>query len=60
MLSWVKVLTFDVYELLDLGASLSFVTPYAANQFEILPEKLCEPFCVSTRVGKSILVERDY
>ena len=46
--------------LLDPGASLSFVTPYVANQFEILPKNLCELFCVSTLVGESILEERVY
>ena len=30
------------------------------NQFEILPKKLSEFFCVSTPVGESILVERVY
>ena len=56
----IKVFNFDVYALLDPGASLSFVTPYVANQFEILPEKHCELFCVSTPIGKSILAERVY
>ena len=46
--------------LLDPWKSLSFVTPYVANQFEILSEKLCEPFCISTLVGESIIVERFY
>ncbi|XP_049363663.1 uncharacterized protein LOC125828392 [Solanum verrucosum] len=40
------------------GASLSFVIPYVANGFDILLEKLCEPFCVSTPVGESIIAER--
>ena len=48
------------YDFLDLGASLSFVTLYVANQFEILPEKHCEPFYFYTPVGESILVERVY
>ncbi|WMV40954.1 hypothetical protein MTR67_034339 [Solanum verrucosum] len=56
----IKVFTFNVYALLDPGASLSFVTPYVANQFEVLPERLCEPFCVSTPIGESILAERVY
>ena len=56
----IKVFTFDIYTSLDQGAILSFETPYVANQFEILPEKLCEPFCVSTSVGESILAERVY
>ena len=56
----IKVFTFDVYALLDPGASLSFVTPYVANKFDVLPERLCEPFCVSTPAGESILAERVY
>ncbi|KAH0637918.1 hypothetical protein KY289_037833 [Solanum tuberosum] len=56
----IKVFAFDVYALLDPGASLSFVTPYVANQFDVLPERLYEPFCVSTLVGESILAERVY
>ena len=47
----IKVFTFDVYALLDPWASLSFMTPYVANKFEILPEKLCEPFYVSKSWG---------
>ncbi|KAH0781790.1 hypothetical protein KY290_001388 [Solanum tuberosum] len=58
--SMIKVFTLDVYALLDPRASLSFVTSYFANNFDVLPEKLCEPFCVSTPVGESILVERVY
>lgn len=42
----IKVFTFNVYSLLDRGESLYFVTPYLANLFEILSEKICEHFCV--------------
>ena len=56
----IKVFAFDVYALLDPGASLYFVTPYVANQFEILPEKLCERFCFSTLVEEPDLAERIY
>uniref|UniRef100_M1D8P2 Retrotransposon gag protein n=1 Tax=Solanum tuberosum TaxID=4113 RepID=M1D8P2_SOLTU len=42
------------------GASLSFVTPYAANNFDVLREKLCELFCVSSPIVESILAERVY
>ncbi|KAH0679031.1 hypothetical protein KY284_020116 [Solanum tuberosum] len=52
----IKVFVFDVYALLDPGASLSFVTHYVADKFDILPERLC----VSTPVGESILAERVY
>ncbi|KAH0776360.1 hypothetical protein KY290_007771 [Solanum tuberosum] len=56
----IKVFAFDVYALLDPGSSLSFVTPYVANKFDALPERLGEPFCISTPIGESILVERVY
>ena len=36
----IKVFDFDVYDLLDLGASLSFVTPYVANKFHMIR---CQP-----------------
>ena len=32
-----KVFSIDVYALLDLGSTLSFVTPLIAKKFEILP-----------------------
>ena len=54
----IKVFTFDVYALLDLGASLSFVTPQVATEFEILLEKHCEPFSVSTTVGQYTLAKK--
>ncbi|WMV42012.1 hypothetical protein MTR67_035397 [Solanum verrucosum] len=59
----IEVFTFDVYALLDPGATLSFVTPYTAMRFDIITEQLLEPFSVSTLVGESILPEgvyRDY
>ena len=55
--SMINVFAFDVYALLDPGASLYFVTPYFAIKFDVLPEKLCEPFYVSTPNGKSNLAE---
>ncbi|KAH0632967.1 hypothetical protein KY284_035753 [Solanum tuberosum] len=56
----IKVFTLDVYAFLDPAAGLSFVTPYAANNFDVLLEKLCEPFCVSTPIVESILAKRVY
>ncbi|KAG5602033.1 hypothetical protein H5410_033403 [Solanum commersonii] len=34
----------------DLGVSLSFVTPYVAMSFDVIPEQLSEPFIISTPV----------
>ncbi|KAH0642176.1 hypothetical protein KY285_034832 [Solanum tuberosum] len=56
----IKVFTLNVYALLDPGASLPFVTPYVAMKFNVIPQKLCEPFCVSTSVGESTLAKRVY
>ena len=47
----IQVFNFNVYALLDRGASLSFVTPYVEMNFDVLPEKLSEPFSVSTPIG---------
>ncbi|XP_059290037.1 uncharacterized protein LOC132043575 [Lycium ferocissimum] len=44
------VFSFDVYALMDPGSTLSYVTPYVARKFGIEPEKLKEPFEVSTPV----------
>ena len=39
-----KVFYLDVYALLYPGATLSFVTPLVAKNFDILPDILHEPF----------------
>ncbi|KAH0682694.1 hypothetical protein KY285_022193 [Solanum tuberosum] len=56
----IQVFDFIVYALLDPWASLSFVTPYVAMNFDVIPEQLSEPFSVSTPIGDSILAERVY
>ena len=56
----IKVLSFDVYAFLDPGVSLSFVTPYVANEFEVFLRNFVNPFFLSTHVGESILAERVY
>ena len=55
----IQVFDITVYALLDPGSSLSFVTPYIAMNFNIIPEQLSMPFNVSTPVGESILEERE-
>ncbi|XP_075111388.1 uncharacterized protein LOC142181771 [Nicotiana tabacum] len=42
------------------GSTLSYVTPYIAKKFGIEPEKLCEPFEVSTPVGESVIARCIY
>jgi len=49
-----------VYALLDPGATLSFVTPYVAMKFDVLPDILLEPFSISTHVGDSMVSKRVY
>ena len=56
----IQVFDFTTYALLDLGSSLSFISPYVFMNFDIIREQLSEPFSVSTRVGESILIERVY
>ncbi|XP_070025345.1 uncharacterized protein [Nicotiana sylvestris] len=50
----------DCYALVDLGSSLSYVTPFIASSFGVEPEQLHEPFYVSTPVGDSITATRVY
>ena len=56
----IKVFTFGVYAFLYPGESLSFVTPYVSNKFDILSKKHYEPFCVSTPIVLSIPQKRAY
>nr|XP_016463287.1 PREDICTED: uncharacterized protein LOC107786335 [Nicotiana tabacum] len=44
----------------DPGSTLYYVTPYIAKKFGIKPEKLCEPFEVSTPVGESVIARYIY
>ncbi|XP_070032440.1 uncharacterized protein [Nicotiana tomentosiformis] len=50
----------DVYALIELGSTFSYVTPFVAMEFGIEPEQLPEPFSISTPVGESIVVARVY
>ena len=58
--SMFKVLSIDVYMLLDPDATLSFVTPLVAKKFEILTDILHEPFIVSTLLGSRLLQKKVY
>lgn len=58
---WViNVITFNVYSLLDEGASLYFMTMYIPIRFDILFEQLLESFCVSMPICEFILVDIFY
>nr|XP_009791861.1 PREDICTED: uncharacterized protein LOC104239024 [Nicotiana sylvestris] len=50
----------DMYALIDLGSTLSYVTPFVVMEFGKEPEQLHELFLVSTPVGESILAVRVY
>ena len=53
-----KVFSIDVYDLLYLGATLSYVTSMIPKNFEILCDILNEPFDVCTPVGESVVAKR--
>ena len=55
-----KIFTLDVYDLLDPGATFSFVTPLVAKMFDTLPDILHEPFLEYTPVGESVVFKRVY
>ena len=45
-----QVFSIDVYDLLDPGYILSFITPLIVRKFNVLPDILNEPFMVTTPV----------
>ena len=55
-----KLISFDVNTLLDLEATLLFVTPLVAMKCEILTEILDESRLISTPVGDYVVVNRFY
>lgn len=50
-----SVFSWDVYALIDPGATLSYVTPFVAKKFEIQPKLLGEAFVVSTPIVEFII-----
>ena len=55
-----EVFSFDVYALLDPGSTLTFVTHLVSKKFDIFPDKLNEPFMVSTSMSESVFGKRVY
>lgn len=56
---YAESVSFDVYDLLDLGAMLSFSTPpYVAMRFDIGPKILSNPFDICTLIGDSIVAKK--
>nr|XP_016440855.1 PREDICTED: uncharacterized protein LOC107766570 [Nicotiana tabacum] len=60
VIGMLNIFSFDVYALIDPGSTLSYITPYIAKKFGIEPEKLGEPFEVSTPVGESVIARYIY
>ncbi|XP_070032356.1 uncharacterized protein [Nicotiana tomentosiformis] len=54
-----SVSSYDVYALIDLGSTLSYVTQLVSSKFGIKPE-LVKPFEVSIPVGDSAIAKRVY
>ena len=55
-----QVLLTSVYAFLDLGSTLSFVTPLLTLTFEILPKVLHDPIVVSMPLGETVRTNRVY
>ncbi|XP_075076822.1 uncharacterized protein LOC142163434 [Nicotiana tabacum] len=60
VIGMLTIFTFDACALIDPGSTVSYVTPYIAKKFGIEPEKLCEPFEVSTPVGELVIARCIY
>ena len=52
-----KVFFVNVYAFLYPGATLSFITPLVARNFDVLPEVLIEPFSVYTKMGDFLVAK---
>ncbi|XP_069148084.1 uncharacterized protein [Solanum lycopersicum] len=55
-----RVFVLDVYALLDLGATLSFLSLHIAFQFVVSPKTLSKTFSVSTPVGYPVIARWVY
>lgn len=55
-----RVFNIDVYSLVNLAASISFVAPYIEVKFGVSPKTLCEPFSFSAVVGDPVILSMDW
>ena len=55
-----QLFSVNVYELLDTGATLYFVTTLVSGNFDVLPDVLIEPFQVCTLIVVSVVAKRVY
>lgn len=60
MTSILQVLSIDLYDLLDPGATLSFTNPLITRNFYILPDILNKLLMVTTPIGELVVVKRVY
>ncbi|XP_070057171.1 uncharacterized protein [Nicotiana tomentosiformis] len=58
--SILTICSHDAYALIDPGSTLSYIAPFAARKFGIVPEILIDPFAESTPVGEPIIARRVY
>jgi len=54
------IFSHDAYVLIDLGSTLSYITPFVTGRFGIVHEILTYPFALSTPVGDPIIARRVY
>ncbi|KAK6796401.1 hypothetical protein RDI58_004102 [Solanum bulbocastanum] len=60
VLCTLSIFSYDVYALIDLGDTLSYVNPFVAKKFVVEPELLHESFAILTSVGESVIARRVY
>ncbi|XP_070032258.1 uncharacterized protein [Nicotiana tomentosiformis] len=53
-----SVYSYDVYALIDLGSTLSYVTPFVANKFGVEPDLISKTLAASTLIGDSVISRR--
>ncbi|XP_059315770.1 uncharacterized protein LOC132066481 [Lycium ferocissimum] len=58
--STITIFSYDVFALMDLGSTLSYVTPFIAKKLGVKPELLSKLFEVSNPVGEVILARYVY
>ncbi|XP_055802368.1 uncharacterized protein LOC129871475 [Solanum dulcamara] len=54
-----SIFSRDIYALIDLGSTLSYVSPFVDGRVGIKPESI-DPFEIATSVGDSIRVKQGY
>ena len=53
-----QVFSINIYALLDVDDTLSFVTLLVPNNFDVILDILIEPFSLTTLVGDSVAARR--